>query len=385
MDDSMQSGSNSFSGSSSSQEDYESSRRSVLSSSWERPSDYSNYSEDNITTTSGASGAINVEEKMKQRMRRRWAKFSHTYKEKATRQWLAYWSIYGTVQVVDTWSSFLLDWIPGYNLGKLLFLWWAQHRGATLIFDYFQPLIQAKNKEGREVARKSSNRSLRSEYSRHERGGGSPSQAGSSRGGSRPSSMQILPSVMAQHQQQQQHYQQQQFGQQLFGRDGTSRRDTASTRDSNQGRRRRDDFHEDDEEDIEDLHSHLMKQEILRQRQKKHQPMDLHRELMASSPHDSGSFAETSLFESVESVWSAPQITASPQAVNEISSGGAVFHSNNATPTPMSVHEQYQRQHQLHRQSPQKQPSISLPEPSSYEGSSTNHWNPSASSSTTEE
>jgi hypothetical protein len=200
--------------------------------------------------------------------------------------------------------------------------------------------------------------------------------------------MQILPSAMAQHPQQQQHYQQQQFGQQFSGRGGTSRRDTASsTRDSNQGRRRRDDYHEDDEDDeddIEDLQSHLIKQEILRQQQKKHQPMDLHRELMASSPHDSGSFAETSIFESVESVWSAQPITASPQAVDEISASGA-FHSNNATPTPMSVHEHYQRQHKFHRQSPQKQPSVSLPEPSSYEGSSTNHWNPSASSSTTEE
>lgn len=367
MEDSMQSGSNSFSGGNSSQEDYESSRRSVISSSWGRPSDYSNYSEDNFTTTSGGSGSMTVEEKMRQRMRRRWAKFSNTHKEKATRQWLAYWSIYGTVQVLDTWSSFLLDWIPGYNLGKLIFLWWAQRRGATLIFDYFQPLIQAKNKEGREVARKPSNRSLRSEYSRHERGGGGGSQGGSSRGGSRPGSMQVFPDGVLQ--QEPQEYHQRQY-EQYYDRGSTSRR---GTRDSNKDRRRREDYYEDEDEDMmEDVHH---KQEHLRQ-PAHHQPMSLHRELMTSSPHDSGSFAETSLFESAESVWSAPPGTASVQAVGEAGLGAA-FHSNNGTPTPMSVHEQYQRQHHLHRQSPQKP--IPPPEPTSYAASSTIHWNPSTS------
>ncbi|KAI7825092.1 hypothetical protein BC939DRAFT_502335 [Gamsiella multidivaricata] len=383
-EDSMQS-SNSYS---SSQEDFDDSRRSEASS-WGRPSDYSNYSEDNITSTS-YSGSMTVEEKMKQRMRRRWAKFSQTRKDKATRQWLAYWSIYGTVQVIDTWSSFLLDWIPGYNLGKLLFLWWAQRRGATLVFDYFQPLIQSKNKDGREVARKPSNRSLNSEMSRHERGGSSGGPSGS-----RPTSIQMLPSALAQqhqqqhqqYQQQQPQYQQQQFEQQFYGKGGASRRDTATFRDLNQGRRRREDYYED-EEDENDFHDHRnYQQQFIRDQQKQHQqPLDLRRELMNSSPHDSGAFAETPLFESAESVWSAPPISTSMLAVDDI--GGMTrmaTHSNNATPTPMSVQEQYLRLHQVHQQQQQAQKSLQplSQDANSYAVASTIHWNPSTSTSAT--
>ncbi|KAF9348856.1 hypothetical protein BGX26_012760 [Mortierella sp. AD094] len=389
LEDSMQS-SNSYS---SSQEDYDS-RRSVASS-WGRPSEYSNYSEDNLTTTSG-SVSMTVEEKMKQRMRRKWVQFSQTRKDKATRQWLAYWSIYGTVQVVDTWSSFLLDWIPGYNLGKLLFLWWAQRRGATLVFDYFQPLIQSKNKDGREVARKPSNRSLNSEMS-HERGGPSGGAEGSGSGsGLRPRSIQMLPSTLA-HQQQQQHqqYQQQQFEQQFYAKGSSSRRDTAAFRDLNQNRHRRDNYYDDDEEedDDEEYHSHsqqqqyiLQQQQLQQQHQKQQgQPLDLRRELMTSSPHDSGSFAETPLFESAESVWSAPPATSSVLAVDSEGMGGASFgsaarlHSNNATPTPMSVQEQYHLRQQLH-QSTQKQQTL-IPDANS----STIHWNPTTSSATSTE
>ncbi|KAF9093804.1 hypothetical protein BGX23_002904 [Mortierella sp. AD031] len=425
VEDSMQD-SNCYS---SSQEDDYDSRRSVASS-WGRPSDYSNYSEDNITTTSGSAIiSMTVEEKMKQRMRRRWALFSQTRKDKATRQWLAYWSIYGTVQVVDTWSSFLLDWIPGYNLGKLLFLWWAQRRGATLVFDYFQPLIQSKSKDGREVARKTSNRSLNSEMSRQDRSGGSGSGgAGGSR--SRPDSLQILPSTLA-HQQQQQHqqyqqqqpqYQQQQFEQQFYAKGG-SRRDTATFRELNQGRHRddydEDEEEEDDEDDFHHLHQRqqlLQQQQLQQQRQQKqhHQgSLDLLREGMTSSPHDSGSFAETSLFESAESVWSAPPVSTGIQAsVDDIGSslGGAGgllsssfassaarLHSNNATPTPMSVQEQYHLRQQLELQQQQQQQQslqkqLAMSDSSSldakgvadsslhsYAVASTIHWNPSSS------
>ncbi|KAF9920779.1 hypothetical protein FBU30_009289 [Linnemannia zychae] len=411
IEDSLQD-SNSYS---SSQEDYDS-RRSI--SSWGRPSDYSGYSEDNLTTTSGSAFiSLTVEEKMKQRMRRRWALFSQTRKDKATRQWLAYWSIYGTVQVIDTWSSFLLDWIPGYNLGKLLFLWWAQRRGATLIFDYFQPLIQSKSKDGREVARKTSNRSLNSEMSRQDRAGG-----GGGGSGSRPQSLQMLPSALAQ-QQQQQHqqyqqqqpqYQQQQFEQQFYTKGG-SRRETATFRDLNQGRHRNgyDDDEEEDDED-EDYHHLHQRQQLLHQyqqqqllqqerQQKQHHQgsLDLLREAMTSSPHDSGAFAETSLFESAESVWSAPPVSTGIQAtVDEVGmlGGGlsaARLHSNNATPTPMSVQEQY-----LHRQLQQQQQQHSLQKElamssshhddgtkggvadsslHSYAAASTNHWNPPSS------
>ncbi|KAI1316164.1 hypothetical protein EDD11_010402 [Mortierella claussenii] len=367
LQDSMQSGqSYTDSGSGSSREDYESSRRSIASS-WGRPSDYSAYSDvDNFTTTSGGSISFTVEEKMKQRMRRRWAQFSQTRKDKATRQWLAYWSIYGTVQVLDTWSSFLLDWIPGYNLGKLLFLWWAQRRGATLVFDYFQPLIQSKSRDGREVARKPSNRSLNSDTSRQNRGESSGGIGGSSAGNggtdvsrSRPASIQMLPSTLAHQQQQQPQYLQQLFEQQLYAKSAGSRRDTTAFRDLNQSRLRRDAYYddqdEDDEDDEDDFSSHHQPQQPLRQQQHQqqlHQPMDLRRELMSSSPHDSGAFAEASLFESAESVWSAPPSSSSLQAVDDLGLGvgigfGSRIYSNNATPTPMSVQEQYSHQQQM--------------------------------------
>ncbi|KAF9123882.1 hypothetical protein BGW39_008616 [Mortierella sp. 14UC] len=438
VEDSLQD-SNSYS---SSQEDYDS-RRSIASS-WGRPSDYSNYSEDNLTTTSGSAIiSLTVEEKMKQRMRRRWALFSQTRKDKATRQWLAYWSIYGTVQVIDTWSSFLVDWIPGYNLGKLLFLWWAQRRGATLIFDYFQPLIQAKSKDGREVARKASNRSLNSEMSRQDRQGGSGGGGNSGGSGSRPQSLQILPSTLA-HQQQQQHqqyqqqqpqYQQQQFEQQFYAKGG-SRRDTATFRELNQGRHRND-YDDDDEEEVDDdddFHHLQQRQQFLQQQQqhlqqqrqrKQHRQgsLDLLREGMTSSPHDSGSFAETSLFESAESVWSAPPVSTSIQAsvddigsslsgvgigglsASSFASSAARLHSNNATPTPMSVQEQYHLRQQLQLQQQQQQQQslqkelamsssshgdedsssrVGVADNSlhSYAVASTIHWNPTSSSST---
>ncbi|KAK3826820.1 MAG: hypothetical protein JOS17DRAFT_776166 [Linnemannia elongata] len=432
-DSSLQDDSNSYS---SSQEDGYGGGRSIASS-WGRPSDYSNYSEDNLTTTSGSAIlSMTVEEKMKQRMRRRWALFSQTRKDKATRQWLAYWSIYGTVQVIDTWSSFLLDWIPGYNLGKLLFLWWAQRRGATLVFDYFQPLIQSKSKDGREVARKTSIRSLNSEMSRQDRqGGGSGGGGGNAIGsGSRPVSLQILPSTLA-HQQQQQHqqyqqqqpqYQQQQFEQQFYAKGG-SRRETATFRELNQGRHRGDydDDEEDDEDDFHHLHQRqqlLQQQQLQQQRQHKQQhrqgSLDLLREGMTSSPHDSGSFAETSLFESAESVWSAPPVSTGIQAtVDDIgglggagvgglsasyTSSAARLHSNNATPTPMSVQEQYHLRQQLQLQQQQQQQQSLQKELAmssqgeedsssrsgvadsslhSYAVASTHHWNPSSSSS----
>ncbi|KAF9977429.1 hypothetical protein BGZ73_006056 [Actinomortierella ambigua] len=198
---------------------------SALSASWGPPSIYSYNSEG---YSSNDSGSLTAEERMHQRMRRRWNLLMQQRKEKATRQWLAYWSIYGTVQIVDTWSSFLLDWIPGYHLGKLLFLWWAQRKGATLVFDYFQPLIQAKSKDGREVARRSSRMSLRSNTGRQQ---SDVAAAGGSR--SARNSMQILSSSMHQdYQQQPSRYQQQQqqhlYEQQSFFTESPSRRGSTS-------------------------------------------------------------------------------------------------------------------------------------------------------------
>ncbi|KAF9166575.1 hypothetical protein DFQ26_007496 [Actinomortierella ambigua] len=193
---------------------------SALSTSWGPPSIYSYMSEG---YSSNDSGSLTAEERMHHRMRRRWNLLMQQRKDKATRQWLAYWSIYGTVQVIDTWSSFLLNWIPGYNLGKLLFLWWAQRRGATLVFDYFQPLIQAKSKDGREVAHRSSRMSLRSASGRQQ---GEAAASTAAVGGSRSArnSMQILPS---RYQQQQQH-QHQLYEQQSFYTKSPSRRESTT-------------------------------------------------------------------------------------------------------------------------------------------------------------
>ncbi|RUS22717.1 hypothetical protein BC938DRAFT_475203 [Jimgerdemannia flammicorona] len=62
------------------------------------------------------------------------------------RQWLTYWVVYGSMQVVDYWSEGLLDLIPSYNLWKLVILYWAQNdrsRGASVLYNYFlKPLIQ---------------------------------------------------------------------------------------------------------------------------------------------------------------------------------------------------------------------------------------------------
>ncbi|KAF9579594.1 hypothetical protein BGW38_004093 [Lunasporangiospora selenospora] len=409
---------------SSSQEGYESSRRST--SSWGRPDNYSTtYSEENFTTTSIGSGyeSMTSEEQTKKRMRRRWARFSQVRKEKATRQWLAYWSIYGTVQVIDTWSSFLLDWIPGYNLGKLLFLWWAQRRGATLVFDYFQPLIQSKSKDGREVARRPSTQSLNSEMSRQSRGGSGGGAGVGSAASSRPTSFQMLPSALAQQQQQQQQqyllqqpqYQQRQFEQQFYTKGGGSRRETTTFRDltrtSSGGYRREDDYEEDDEEGDDNGDDYSQR----RQLPTHHRPMDLHSELMASSPHDSGAFAESSIFESAESVWSGAPASSIIPANDDLHMGAGVgsfstsansrLHSNNATPTPMSVQEQYIRQQIMHQQQPSlslhqqlqqasslqskaegREPTLSLEDRAdslnSYAVASTIHWNPTTSTST---
>jgi len=62
------------------------------------------------------------------------------------KQWLTYWVVYGWLQVADYWSNWLLEMFPGYNLFKLIFLYWAQNgrsRGATLIFEkILRPLLK---------------------------------------------------------------------------------------------------------------------------------------------------------------------------------------------------------------------------------------------------
>ncbi|CAJ0758252.1 8804_t:CDS:2 [Entrophospora sp. SA101] len=47
--------------------------------------------------------------------------------DKEKKQWLTYWTIYGWLQIADYWSGSLLKLFPGYNIFKLLFLYWAQN------------------------------------------------------------------------------------------------------------------------------------------------------------------------------------------------------------------------------------------------------------------
>ncbi|CAI2167119.1 8059_t:CDS:1 [Funneliformis geosporum] len=71
---------------------------------------------------------------------------STTIAFKEQKQWLTYWVVYGWLQVADNWSNWLLETFPGYNLFKLIFLYWAQNgrsRGATLIFEkLLRPLLK---------------------------------------------------------------------------------------------------------------------------------------------------------------------------------------------------------------------------------------------------
>ncbi|RUS22039.1 hypothetical protein BC937DRAFT_90591 [Endogone sp. FLAS-F59071] len=66
------------------------------------------------------------------------------------RQWLTYWIVYGSMQVIDYWSEGLLELIPSYNLYKLAILYWAQNdrsRGASFIYNrILKPVIQKKHR-----------------------------------------------------------------------------------------------------------------------------------------------------------------------------------------------------------------------------------------------
>ncbi|CAJ0880425.1 9265_t:CDS:2 [Entrophospora sp. SA101] len=60
------------------------------------------------------------------RRKRTVSSFSSTT-DKEKKQWLTYWTIYGWLQIADYWSGSLLKLFPGYNIFKLLFLYWAQN------------------------------------------------------------------------------------------------------------------------------------------------------------------------------------------------------------------------------------------------------------------
>ncbi|CAB4490030.1 hypothetical protein RhiirA5_350745 [Rhizophagus irregularis] len=81
------------------------------------------------------------------------------------KQWLTYWAVYGWLQVVDYWSTWLLEMFPGYNLFKLIFLYWAQNnrsRGATLIFEkILKPLLQKNIQNNNKIVSSSTNQKQR--------------------------------------------------------------------------------------------------------------------------------------------------------------------------------------------------------------------------------
>ncbi|KAF9414594.1 hypothetical protein BGZ94_000339 [Podila epigama] len=393
-------------------DDGNSSRRSFASSTWDRQStEYSVYSEDAFTSgTSVRSGryarrrrgaSLTAEEQMRQRMRRRWALFSRSRKEKATRQWLAYWSIYGTVQVLDTWSAFLLDWIPGYHFGKLMFLWWAQRSGATLVFDYFRPLIQAKSKDGREVARRPSLRSLSGvdNDGRGQGGTGGGSHGGGGVGGSgrdgrsRPNSTQMLPSTMAQqkqqlhqqYQQEQPQYQQQLYMQQFYSERSSSRRETTSFHQLNQQQQRKsknvynayDDDEDDDEEEDNDHQPHGYQHRHV-----------LQHELMTTSPrHEAGG-----IFDSTESVWSAPALPPSTaNALAAIERHGGTSGGGMMSFSPSQRQQQIEATESKLSSAPASAASTAAADAkgvtenlTSYAAASTIHWSPPLPSDSTD-
>ncbi|KAI8089558.1 TB2/DP1, HVA22 family-domain-containing protein [Halteromyces radiatus] len=58
---------------------------------------------------------------------------------KECKSWLTYWMLYGSLQVLENWSSDLLLFFPNYNIYKLFILYWAQSphsKGATILYQH---------------------------------------------------------------------------------------------------------------------------------------------------------------------------------------------------------------------------------------------------------
>uniref|UniRef100_A0A7S2W428 Receptor expression-enhancing protein n=1 Tax=Rhizochromulina marina TaxID=1034831 RepID=A0A7S2W428_9STRA len=54
--------------------------------------------------------------------------------------WLTYWVLFGACTVVETFSSWVLYWIPFYYAFKVAFLIWCMHpswRGAAFVYEQF--------------------------------------------------------------------------------------------------------------------------------------------------------------------------------------------------------------------------------------------------------
>ena len=55
-------------------------------------------------------------------------------------QWLVYWVVFSFFSLIETFSGFLLYWIPFYYEYKLAFLLWAmlpQTKGSKFLYDSF--------------------------------------------------------------------------------------------------------------------------------------------------------------------------------------------------------------------------------------------------------
>lgn len=62
------------------------------------------------------------------------------------KQWLTYWVVYGLCTSMETVSSRLMRWLPGYYVTKTLFLIWMmlpKTKGATIMYrNVFYPLLK---------------------------------------------------------------------------------------------------------------------------------------------------------------------------------------------------------------------------------------------------
>ena len=66
------------------------------------------------------------------------------------KQWLTYWAVLGIFVIVDTYSAFILSYMPSYYLIKFLFVIWLMSpmtRGAQVLYDKVLRNLFLKNQE----------------------------------------------------------------------------------------------------------------------------------------------------------------------------------------------------------------------------------------------
>lgn len=70
-------------------------------------------------------------------------------------QWLIYWVVFAFFSVIETFSDFLLYWIPFYYAFKLAFLLWMmlpQTMGARFLYETFLKNLLKKNESSIDAA-----------------------------------------------------------------------------------------------------------------------------------------------------------------------------------------------------------------------------------------